>query len=122
MGHAPSDEDDSFDVRLKRASKKLDPHAEEFSMKSSDGDADSIASFGVAIRVGTELVAGLAVGVALGYALDRWLGYRVLFLLIFALLGFGAGMMNVWRVLNGPGMVPELKDDGRSQRGSRIDD
>ncbi|GAP23159.1 AtpZ/AtpI family protein [Gluconobacter sp. NFX36] len=122
MADAPSDENGSFDERLKRARKKLDPRAEEFSTKSTDEDTSTYASFGVAIRVGTELVAGLAVGVALGYALDRWLGYRVLFLLLFALLGFGAGMMNVWRVLNGPGMVPEPKDDGRSQRGSRIDD
>ena len=122
MGNAPSNEDGNFDERLKRARKKLDPRSEEFSAKSTEENSSSIASFGVAIRVGTELVAGLAVGVALGYALDRWLGYRVLFLLIFALLGFGAGMMNVWRVLNGPGMVPEPKDDGRSQRGSRIDD
>ncbi|EHH67789.1 AtpZ/AtpI family protein [Gluconobacter morbifer] len=121
MGHAPSDGDENFDARLKRASRRLNPHSED-SSADADDDGTTMSSFGLAIRVGTDLVAGLAVGVAIGYALGYWLGYKALFLTVFALLGCCAGMMNVWRVLNGAGMVSGPTDDGRSQRGSRIDD
>ncbi|QDH16948.1 AtpZ/AtpI family protein [Swingsia samuiensis] len=111
----------NFDKRLQAADHKLNPRLKKSSAESSD-DGTTTSSFGIALRVGTELIAGLAVGVLIGYFLDRWLGYRALFLIIFALLGCSAGMLNVWRVVNGPGMMSAPKEDGRSQRGSRIND
>ncbi|MBF0849826.1 F0F1 ATP synthase assembly protein I [Gluconobacter sp. R75690] len=122
MGHAPAGDDGNFDERLRRARQKLDPRSGEFAVTDEGNDDSSMSSLGLAIRVGTDLVAGLAVGVAIGYALGHWFGYRALFLSVFALAGCGAGMLNVWRVLKDSDMVSGPKDDGRSQRGSRIDD
>lgn len=61
-------------------------------------------SFGLVMRVGVELVSAVAVGAAIGWGLDRWLGMRPLFLILFVLLGGVAGIFNVWRlVAPGPG-------------------
>ena len=65
------------------------------------------------------MVAGLIVGVVIGLLLDRWLGTKPLFLILFFLLGAGAGMMNVYRTVSGMGHAvgykppPKTKDDGR---------
>ena len=39
-----------------------------------------------------ELVSGLGIGFAIGYGLDRLLGTLPLFLILFVLLGMGAGI------------------------------
>jgi len=56
-----------------------------------------------AMRIGVEIVAALIVGVAIGYFLDRWLGTKPWFLLLFFVLGAAAGFMNVFRVVGGMG-------------------
>jgi len=53
--------------------------------------------YGLAYRVAIEMAAGLAVGAGLGWALDRWLGTRPVFLVVLALMGFAAGVLNSWR-------------------------
>lgn len=76
-----------------------------------------MSGFGMAMRIGTELVAGLVVGVGIGYLLDRWLGTAPWFLVVFFFLGSGAGILNVYRSASGLGATPqdrmrETKDDG----------
>jgi ATP synthase protein I len=53
--------------------------------------------WGIAMRVGVELVAALAVGVGIGWLMDRWLHTKPVFLAIFVVLGSVAGVRNVWR-------------------------
>jgi ATP synthase protein I len=48
-------------------------------------------------RLSTELVAGVLVGAALGWLLDRWLGISPWGLIVFLLVGFAAGVLNVMR-------------------------
>jgi ATP synthase protein I len=48
-------------------------------------------------RLSTELVAGVLVGAAIGWLLDRWLGISPWGLIVFLLLGFVAGVLNVMR-------------------------
>ena len=45
----------------------------------------------------TELVAGVVVGALIGWLLDRWLGISPWGLIVFLLLGFAAGVLNVMR-------------------------
>ncbi len=57
----------------------------------------------MASRIGTELVVALAVGIGIGLLIDHWLGSQPWFLIVFALLGGGAGILNVFRLMTGQG-------------------
>ena len=48
-------------------------------------------------RLSTELVAGVFVGAVIGWFLDRTLGISPWGLIVFVLLGFAAGVLNVIR-------------------------
>jgi ATP synthase protein I len=54
-------------------------------------------ALGQALRLGMELVAGVAVGGFIGWALDRWLGTAPFLMVVFLALGATAGIMNVVR-------------------------
>ncbi|MHA7871479.1 MAG: AtpZ/AtpI family protein [Hyphococcus sp.] len=58
------------------------------------------AAWGRAMRVSSELLAGLFVGALLGLGLDRWLGTEPWFLLAGIGLGFAAGLRNLTRAVN----------------------
>jgi len=55
------------------------------------------AALGHAMRLGIELVAGVAVGGFIGWWLDRLLGTAPLLMVVFLGLGAAAGIMNVVR-------------------------
>ena len=60
----------------------------------------SMSGFGVAFRIGVEMVAALVVGVGFGLLLDNWLETAPLFLIVFFFLGAAAGGLNVYRAAN----------------------
>jgi ATP synthase protein I len=49
------------------------------------------------LRLSSELVAGVLVGGVIGWSLDHWLGISPWGLIVFLLLGFTAGVLNVMR-------------------------
>lgn len=49
------------------------------------------------LRMSSELVAAILVGGFIGYMLDQWLGTKPWLFLLFFVLGFGAGILNVMR-------------------------
>lgn len=51
----------------------------------------------LAWRMVIELVAGLVIGLGIGYGLDFLLGTRPVFLVLFTLLGFAAGVQTMVR-------------------------
>ena len=61
------------------------------------------SGLGFAMRIGTELVAALVIGVGFGVLLDSWLGTKPWFMLLFFVLGAAAGMFNVYRVVQDQG-------------------
>lgn len=61
------------------------------------GGKPPMTGFGLAMRIGTELVAAVAVGVGVGYVLDLWLGTKPWLMVVFFFLGSAAGMLNVYR-------------------------
>jgi len=70
-------------------------------------------ALGLAFRIGVELVSALAIGVGVGWLLDSWLGTKPWLMLVFILLGGGAGILNVYRVASGFGYaVGYPKDQG----------
>ncbi|MET0278044.1 MAG: AtpZ/AtpI family protein [Pseudorhodoplanes sp.] len=60
----------------------------------SGSDPSAIAR---GFRLSTELVAGVIVGAIIGWVLDRLLGISPWGLIVFLLLGFVAGVLNVMR-------------------------
>ena len=55
------------------------------------------AALGKALRLATELIAGVAVGGFIGWALDRLFGSAPFLMVVFLALGATAGIMNVVR-------------------------
>lgn len=49
------------------------------------------------LKLSSEFIAGVVVGALLGYLFDRLLGTSPFGLIVFLLLGFGAGILNVLR-------------------------
>ncbi|OUJ16772.1 AtpZ/AtpI family protein [Acetobacter sp. DsW_063] len=87
----------SFEERLRAAETRHGKPVVEVMPDSEDKSLMAMAA-----RAGTEMVGGLLVGVLLGWGLDRWLHFRALFLVVFALLGGAAGVVNVWRLVKPP--------------------
>jgi ATP synthase protein I len=62
-------------------------------------------------RLASEFVAGVLVGGLLGFGLDKLFGTLPLFLIVFLLLGFGAGILNMSRSANrNPPTAEELRN------------
>lgn len=80
-----------FDRRLKAAKQKHEPK------RSAENSPRDMSGVGVGLRIAVDLVAGVAVGVGIGWGLDNWLETKPWFLLLFTILGFCAGMLNVYR-------------------------
>ena len=84
---------DDFKTRLKIAKSKL--------KKQLDEDIDNKGSFmGSAFKLGTELVAAVAVGTIIGFILDSWFDTKPWLIIIFFFLGTAAGILNVIRTAN----------------------
>ena len=79
-----------FQTRLKIEKEKLNH-------KEDKNKANRGLFFGNAFRLGTELVAAVAVGTIIGFILDNWFDTKPLFILIFFFVGFAAGILNVVR-------------------------
>ena len=84
---------EDFKTRLKIAKSKI--------KKTMDGDSEKRGSFmGSAFKLGTELVAAVAVGTIIGFILDNWFDTKPWLIIIFFFLGAAAGMLNVIRAAN----------------------
>ena len=82
-----------FKTRLKIAKSKIE--------KNDISDSEKRGSFmGNAFKLGTELVAAVAVGTIIGFILDSWFDTKPWLIIIFFFLGAAAGMLNVIRAAN----------------------
>jgi ATP synthase protein I len=70
-------------------------------------------------KLASEFVAGVLVGGLLGYGLDYLLGTLPLFLIVFLLLGFGAGILNMSRAAN---RTPPTPEELKKMKPIRADD
>lgn len=106
---------DDLDARLKAARQQQDEASGGAGRRSA---APSGMGFG--FRLAIELITGLVVGVAIGWFLDQWLGTLPLFLVLFFMLGAGAGILNVYRVASGQGYAVGYRntDDEKTDGGS----
>jgi ATP synthase protein I len=84
---------EDFKTRLKIAKSKI--------KKTVEVDNEKKGSFiGSAFKLGTELVAAVAVGTIIGFILDSWFDTKPWLIIIFFFLGTAAGILNVIRTAN----------------------
>lgn len=101
MGKPPTDEA-GLSARLKNLDSRLsdikkgDPD-EVQRVRENEEIAARASGMARGFRLSSELVAGVLVGAALGWLLDRWLSTTPWGFIVFLLLGFAAGVLNVMR-------------------------
>jgi ATP synthase protein I len=84
-----------LDARLKEAESRRAP---------AKGSRDEQGQgMGLAVKIGTELVGGVLVGVGIGWALDYWLGTKPWLMIVFFVLGAVAGFVGMIRTVSGIG-------------------
>lgn len=80
---------------------------------------DGLTGFGQALKMSSEFIAGIAVGAGLGWLIDRLAGTSPWGLIVFLLLGFAAGVLNV---LRSAGLIAEPDAGARGSAGRRRDE
>ena len=81
---------ENLETRLKIAKSKLQNE------KIKDTEKKGVF-LGNAFKLGTELVAAVAVGGIIGFILDNWFGTKPILIIVFFLFGAVAGIVNVFR-------------------------
>lgn len=104
-GSTPPPPETDFDSRLRAAQKAAQGGANG---SETDGKQPK-TPMGWAFRIGVDLISALVVGVGIGWLLDDWLGTRPWMMILFFLFGAGAGIVNVYRTVNGLGMAVGYK-------------
>ena len=93
----PPDDEAALSARLQRLGNRLAQANRPPENGSGPRQATDASAIARGFRLSTELVAGVLVGAAIGWLLDRWLGISPWGLIVFLLLGFAAGILNVMR-------------------------
>jgi ATP synthase protein I len=94
----------ALSARLQRLGEGLaQRRADGTSNDSPDNRAATASGYAKGFRLSSELVGGVVVGAGIGWLIDRGLGIAPWGLIVFLLLGFAAGVLNVMR---SAGVVP----------------
>jgi len=96
---------DNLDDRRKRLEASLASHRADGKGTDSGAAARDVSGIGNALRLSSEFIAGVLVGAGLGWAIDYLAGTSPWGLIIFLLLGFCAGIVNL---LRSAGMMAEV--------------
>ncbi|MEP3436856.1 MAG: AtpZ/AtpI family protein [Hoeflea sp.] len=108
---------ESLDARRKRldaellARRKVEPEA--------GSNRQASKGYALAVKLSSEFIAGVLVGVILGYMFDRFLGTSPWGLIVFLLLGFCAGVLNI---LRSTGAVAQPGTGRHDKSGARGED
>jgi ATP synthase protein I len=106
-----SAEEADLSARLQRLGEKLDRQRPSVPSEPESAPQPGARASGFArgLQLSSELVAGVLVGAVIGFALDHWLGISPWGMIVFLLVGFAAGVLNVMR---SAGLVPGHGKDG----------
>ena len=92
-----SAEEAALSARLQRLGDRLAQQGVSRNVEAGSSSRSDPSALARGFRLSTELVAGVLVGAFIGWALDRWLGISPWGMIVFLLLGFAAGVVNVIR-------------------------
>lgn len=96
-GRSTSADDAALAERLRALQGKLRDRRASGGPPPGSGPSGA-SGMGQALRLGSEFVAAILVGSAIGWAIDKFLGTGPFGLVVFLLLGFAAGVLNVLRL------------------------
>tara|TARA_B110000014_G_C19943077_1_gene487974 strand:- start:189 stop:473 length:285 start_codon:yes stop_codon:yes gene_type:complete len=83
--------------QLKEVSTRLEIAKKKIADNTKINKGSNAASLGKALKISTELVAAVAVGVTIGFLLDNWFGTKPILTICFFFMGVAAGIINVFR-------------------------
>ena len=111
----PQIRDDDLERRRRQLAETLAARRRGESEREQAAKSGGNAGYGEALKLSSEFVAGVAVGAIIGWLVDRLAGVSPWGLIIFLLLGFGAGVLNV---LRSSGVIAEagLKGSGKGTK------
>lgn len=94
--------DPALDAKRDKLGAAIAAKQAERAAQNVDGDAaasktDGMAGMAYALRLSSEFIAGIVVGAVIGFTIDKLAGTSPWGLIIFLLLGFVAGILNVLR-------------------------
>ncbi|WP_439527803.1 AtpZ/AtpI family protein [Pannonibacter sp.] len=107
-GRDPSEAD--LSARRDKLTQKLDEHRRSEQRAEARQSSSTGAGIAQAMKLSSEFIAGIAVGAMMGWLLDHWVGTSPFGLIVFLLLGFVAGVLNV---LRSAGVVAEQRRPGQ---------
>jgi len=95
----PTTDEAALSARLRRLGERLGQHqsdrlSEDDHRRGASSDASGLAR---GFQLTAEFVAGILVGAAIGWLMDRWLGTKPWGMIVWLLLGFAAGILNLIR-------------------------
>lgn len=110
-------EKDDFSRRMQALEDRISAAKASSAPKPKSGAQGKFTQGSLAWRMVTELVAGMLLGLTIGYGLDSLFGTLPVFLMLFAILGFAAGVRTMVRtaeeVRRKRGEAARLGGDGR---------
>lgn len=95
-GNGRPEDDRALADRLNRLGRSLERRGPKDEPVASNSAGTS--GWGQAVRVSSEFIAGVIVGGGIGWIVDWVFGISPIGLVVFLLLGFAAGVLNVLRV------------------------
>jgi ATP synthase protein I len=99
------DRDDDLERRRRELAASLATRLPD-RLEGEDGTTKAVGvGYAQAFKLSSEFIAGIAVGAGIGWFVDRMAGTSPWGLIVFLLLGFGAGILNV---LRSAGLVAEF--------------
>jgi ATP synthase protein I len=104
----PPDDEAQLSSRLQRLGERIASANRHSENGSGPRQGIDTSAFARGFRLSTELVGGVLVGAGIGWLIDHWLGSTPWGLIVFLLLGFAAGVMNVMRAA---GVAPQRRLD-----------
>src|SRR5690606_6293815 len=106
--------DQALSDRLRHLDARLEQRRRDKPVAEQGQAPRSMAGMAQALRLASEFIAGVIVGAVLGWLLDWWVGTSPFGLIVFLLLGFGAGVRNILRAA-GVTRQPDVPAGGQEQ-------